>query len=376
MSENKKKQAKVLIVEDDPVQRRLLEELFSNLGYLVKSAESGEDSIIIAKELLPDVILLDVHLPGKSGIEVIDEYKKDTKLKNSIVVMMSSDTTEDTTLLGFAKETDEFIYKPIRSGELAVKMGAWLDRKRNRDEIEAINKQLSRERKLLARFFSEDVVSKILSEDEENSANLKGENLEASILFLDIRNFTSISENLEPDLVADLLNLLFSDIMDLIFSHSGSVNKLMGDAVLATFGCPFNTDRDALNAVQCALAIRKTINFFNKVKPKYLNNELQIGIGITTGRVFAGNIGSYRRMEYTVIGDIVNTASRLQNLTKKAGVDIIIDESTRKKAGKLLNVRKIRVKNLRGKEQGVKIFALDSIKEEDLSKEEEVTTFF
>ncbi|MDH5720961.1 MAG: adenylate/guanylate cyclase domain-containing response regulator [Spirochaetia bacterium] len=375
--EKEKKEAKVLAVEDDSVQRRLIQELFSNLGYTVKTAETGEEGIEIAKEFLPDVILLDVYLPGQSGIEVLNSLKQEKSLKNTIIVMMSTDTSEDTTLMGLANQADEFIYKPVRSGELAVKMNAWLERKRNREELEELNVQLTRERKMLSQYFSEDVVSKILSDDENASSHLKGENLTATILFFDIRNFTSISEKLSPDLVADLLNLLFSDIMDLVFSHNGSINKLIGDAILATFGCPYNTKQDALNAVNCALDIRKTIEFFNKVKPKYLEHELSVGIGIATGQVFAGNIGSYRRMEYTVIGDVVNTASRLQNLTKKAGVDIIIDGETQKKASDNLILRRVRVKNIRGKEKEVEIFALDGIKgEKKLEDKEDSLTFF
>jgi len=217
--------------------------------------------------------------------------------------------------------------------------------------------QDSTERKLLTPYFSQDVIKKIMEGGLSNS--LSGENLKATILFLDIRRFTTISENMEPATVADLLNRIFTDIMDLVFSHGGSVNKMMGDAILATFGCPVSTAKDAENAADCALSIRDTIAFFNQVKPAYLDSDIQIGIGIATGKVFAGNIGSYRRMEYTVIGDVVNTASRLQTLTKELQCEILIDLETSLGISERFRRTKKEVSSVRGKAKEIEIFSLD-----------------
>jgi len=366
---------KVLIVEDDEIQRTILIEFFKSLGYEVDFATDGQSGFEKALAEKPDIILLDVYLPLKNGIEVLEEIREAPGMEYAIVVMMSADTSEDTTVLGLLKKADEFVYKPVRTTELALKLRHLVDRKNNRVALDEMNRKLRAEKEILSHYFSDDIVAKIVANQDQSK--MTGENLVASILFFDIRNFTSISENIKPNLVADLLNLIFTDVMDLILSHEGSVNKLIGDAILATFGCPFNTEKDAYNAVKCALAISSTIDFFNKVKPTYLENDIKIGIGITTGEVFAGNIGSYRRMEYTVIGDIVNTASRLQNLTKKAGVNILIDGATRNAVKDIVKCRKVTVKGIRGKKQDVEIFSLDALVEEHAGvKEDDDLTYF
>jgi len=238
----------------------------------------------------------------------------------------------------------------------AVSISPLLDEAGNTTNLLIIGQDIT-ERKLLTPYFSSDVVKKIVAGGLENS--LTGENLVASILFMDIRNFTGISETLEPALVADLLNRIFTAVMDLVFSHGGSVNKMIGDAILATFGCPVGTHRDAENAVECALAIRDTVAFLNHVKPDYLEKDIVIGIGIATGKVFAGNIGSYRRMEYTVIGDVVNIASRLQTLTRELNCEILIDNSTKLGLSDRFKTVRQSDKALRGKSNDIEIYSLE-----------------
>ncbi len=348
---------KILIVEDDPVQAETMRRMIEVQGYTVRMAASGEQALTVLAEWTPDLIFLDVYLPGMNGLDVLDKIKSNPELSLVRVILISSDTSEDLTVMGFIKEADEFLHKPIRAGEIGVKLSVWMERQRARVKIQEVTRQLTQEKKKLSQYFSEDVVKQIVSQNDI----LKGVNIPATILFLDIRSFTTISEMLRPDQVADLLNLFFTDVMDLVFSYNGSVNKLIGDALLATFGAPISTGRDARNAVECAIAIRKSLQNFNLAKPAYLDKEIKVGIGIATGTVFAGNIGSYRRMEYTVIGDIVNTASRLQNLTKKVGVDILVDGPTRQAAGEGLLTRKVRISSVRGKTQAIEIFTLDDI---------------
>lgn len=222
-------------------------------------------------------------------------------------------------------------------------------------EMQVLKHRLDR----LSQYFSVDVVEKIMSQN--SGEHTYGENLEATIFFLDIRNFTTISEKIEPNLVAALLNQLYTDFMDLILTFKGSVNKIIGDAILATFGCPVKGEKDAANAVHCALAIRDTLKFFNETRPAYLTENISIGMGIATGRVFAGTIGSYRKMEYTVIGDTVNIAARLEGLTKQTRFDLIIDKTTRELVGDEIKTRKLKVDRVRGRTQPMEIFLVDGI---------------
>lgn len=161
----------------------------------------------------------------------------------------------------------------------------------------------------------------------------------------------------------EFLSELFTDIMDLVYGNGGSVNKIMGDGILATFGCPTTTGDDAFQCVKTALQIREYLNTFNDVRPDYLDNNIKCGIGIVSGKVFAGNIGSVRRMEYTVLGDAVNTASRLETLTKEVQHDILIDENTYHKIKDRINFSKILIDHVKGKKDAIEIFKLFSLKD-------------
>ena len=151
--------------------------------------------------------------------------------------------------------------------------------------------------------------------------------------------------------------------MDLIFDHNGSVNELLGDGILATFGCPDPTGRDAANAVEAARSIRKLMKTYNE---RYLPPELQedgvrYGMGIATGKIFAGNIGSFQRLKYAVMGDPVNTAARIQDLTKEKNVDLLIDENT---AQGLEDSETLRLSGdymLRGKKGAVRVFEVNPV---------------
>jgi len=355
---NDRDSGNILIIDDDKTICRLLEIKLSKLGHHVRTARTGQKGLELAIEQIPDLILLDIHLPDAIGLTILETLQSAKELSDPFIVLMTGDTSEEIALEGLRKNVNEFAYKPLRFPEFTLKVRNWLERKRHQDDF----KRLTQERLILNQYFSKDVVSKIVNDNI--TQKMKGELLEATIMFLDIRNFTAISERLEPNLVADLLNYIFTDVMDVIFANKGSVNNIIGDAILATFGCPINTPDDTYNAVKTALAIRETIKLFNIVRPSYLDNDIAFGIGITTGNVFAGNIGSYRRMAYTVIGDTVNTSSRLESLTKETDCDILIDGTTRNKLGALIHVKKMMVSAIRGKSQTIDIYALQGLSDD------------
>lgn len=257
----------------------------------------------------------------------------------------------------------------LGKSELLIRLTRQITGAERAGRISELQGQLGR----LSQYFSDDVVKMILSHTSVNHDY--GENLEATIFFLDIRNFTTISENVEPNLIAALLNRLYTDIMDLILTYKGSVNKIIGDALLSTFGCPVRGENDAKNAVECALAIRDTLKLFNSTRPAYIQEDISIGMGIATGRVFAGTIGSYRKRDYTVIGDTVNIAARLEGLTKQTRFDLIIDRKTRDLAGADFRVRKLQVTRVRGRTQPMEIFLVDSHLSENTGNSEQ-TVFF
>ena len=359
---------RVLIVESDQALIAQFEQLLSITGYEVLIHSSRAGAVAAAGNFKPGIVMVSEVLCDGKGLEVLDDLREHQPELPSL--LLAEQPSEELVITALSRGVVDIIRRPFSMAELLLRIGTVVKREKHRADLESVKNQLLQERKILLQYFSDDVVSKIVSGDLKN---IMGESLQATILFIDIRNFTGISENLDPNHVAEVLSLLFTDIMDLIFGHGGSVNKLIGDAILATFGCPFTTPHDAEGAVKCALAVREMVALFNQARPSYLKEPIRIGMGISTGRVFAGNVGSFRRMEYTVIGDVVNTASRLQSLTKKANVDLLFDGPTRDAVKDAYALTKFRATSLRGKNNAVDIYTIKPAIDAPLSED---ITFF
>lgn len=369
MNTNKTNPISILVVDDEPDLETLVRQVFrkdiKEEIYYFHFAGDGEAALALLEEN-PEIclILTDINMPKMDGLTLLKKINEELEKSNSEgvrkVVIVSAYGDMENIRAAMNENAFDFLTKPIDLKDLKITIEKALG------EIEKVNdhilekKKYQLEKESLCRYFSADIVDKILKEDFHQK--MIGGNETATILYLDIRGFTSISESLTPDKVADLLNRIYPDFMELILSHGGSVNKLIGDALVATFGLPIADPDDTYNAVRTAQEILQWTKMFSKIKPDYLKeHEINVGIGITTGEVFAGNIGSFRRLEYTVIGDIVNTASRLQNLTKKVDVDVLICGETKRRLGELAKTREVRVKSIRGKKDRVEIFTVDRL---------------
>lgn len=185
-----------------------------------------------------------------------------------------------------------------------------------------------KEKELMYDTFGKVVTPEIRNWLLQGNTNLGGETVCATILFCDIRGFTTISEQINPKQVVTLLNKYFSSMEQCIVKHNGIINKYIGDAIMAIFGVPLANKNQALDAYNCCLDMRKTLIELNKELVAENLPQLKFGIGLHTGNVLAGNIGSNTRMEYTVIGDSVNVASRIESLCKEYNCDLLISETT------------------------------------------------
>lgn len=202
------------------------------------------------------------------------------------------------------------------------------------------------------RYVSKQVAEAILN----GRLELGGERKRATVLISDIRNFTAISEKFPPEEVVDFLNEYFSEMVSVVIKYEGTLDKFIGDALLAVFGAPIAHADDAKRAVFAALEMQEKLKEFNKKRVKKGQNEIRIGVAVHTGNLVAGNIGSEVRMEYTVIGDTVNLTSRLEPLNKQFGTQILISESTYSEVKDDIEVREIPAVELRGKEEKVKVY--------------------
>jgi len=206
----------------------------------------------------------------------------------------------------------------------------------------------------MGKYISKDVMKNVVSNID--GVRLGGKRACVTVLFADIRGFTSISEMLSAEEVTKILNEYFSALVPIIESHNGILNKFMGDAVLAVFGEPIKNENHALDAVKCANAMLKKVK---QLQSKWLDEgkpKIEIGVGISTGEAFVGNIGSEERLEYTVIGDTVNTASRIENYNKVYKTKFLISEETFLRVQKYVDVIKIREVSIRGKAKKINIY--------------------
>lgn len=217
------------------------------------------------------------------------------------------------------------------------------------------------ERERLKTTFGKFINKEIAEKAAKGELSLGGETKDVTIFFSDIRNFTAISEKLEPVEVVEFLNDYMTRMVECVNVTHGVVDKFIGDAVMAVWGAPVsmgNSAKDALNCVRSALMMRAALIDFNKDRGGDKKPIIKIGCGINTGSVIAGQIGSDKRMEYTVIGDAVNFASRTESLNKPLGTDILITENTYELIKDYVLVEKMPSVTVKGKEKPVSMYAV------------------
>ncbi|TVR70726.1 MAG: adenylate/guanylate cyclase domain-containing protein [Spirochaetaceae bacterium] len=210
-------------------------------------------------------------------------------------------------------------------------------------------------RNIFQKYVPQDLIDRFFANPE---SMLVGENRELSILFSDIRSFTTISESMRPDDLVSSLNRYFSVMVDIIMSKQGIIDKYIGDAIMAFFGAPVKHDGDAFNSVMAGIEMTEAVKDFNHKQVESGRPEFKIGVGIAYGEVTVGNIGTEKKMDYTVIGDIVNLASRLEGLTKQYQQELIIGESLFPVVKSELPWRLLDTVAVKGRAGGVRIYTV------------------
>ncbi len=218
--------------------------------------------------------------------------------------------------------------------------------------IEGQNKE--KIKKAMGKYISQDVMQKVVKNID--TLSLGGKKANVTVLFADIRGFTSMSEKLSAEEVSLILNEYFTQIEPLISKYNGVINKFIGDAVMAIFGEPIQDKNHAINAVKCADEMLKKVCELQKKWLAEGKPKIEIGVGINTGEAFVGNIGSETRLEYTVIGDMVNLASRIESYNKTYKTNFLISSTTYEKVRNIVDVIKISEVTIRGKAKKMDIY--------------------
>ncbi len=337
--------SRILTVDDNKQNLSLLERALAAAQYEVVTAADGPTALELIGSAEPDLVLLDVMMPGMSGYEVCQRIRANDATCLLPVIMLTSLTDVADRIRGIEAGADDFLSKPVNREELLTRVKSLLRIKTLHDEIETKNHLL---RNLFGRYVSADLAAEIVA-DPGRHLKLGGEKREITIMFGDLRGFTPFAEQLDPQDVVDILNSYLKLVIDTVFEFRGTLDKFRGDGFMAFFGAPLARQDDPLNAVRCALAIQERLKRITFTK--FPDVRLHMGIGINTGVVIAGNIGSERRTDYTVIGNEVNTAQRFES---NAGPgQILITGNTYERVKETVQVRELGPLRVSGKQEGV-----------------------
>ena len=345
----------------------------ADYGFLVLAGGPNGDNLI-------PVVVKHKTEPGKSKREIKASRTLIDKVINGKVALLTSNAMTDSRLDG-AKSV---MIQQIRS---AICVPLWredkiigviqldsvrIDNQFNQDDLEllkaigsqaamvieqsALNERIREEERMrnrLQRFHSPQVIEMILKGGEETIDDImESKELIATILFADIVGFTRLSETMPPREINIILNRYFSSMTDIVFSNGGTLDKYIGDGLMAVFGAPMEKEDDAERAVRTALEIRRELTAM--MKTTSADRRFDIRVGLNTGRVVAGNIGSPKRMEYTVIGDPVNVASRLESIAKPN--QIVIGEETFGLVKNKFKIQEVGTRKVKGKSSGIMVY--------------------
>lgn len=208
-------------------------------------------------------------------------------------------------------------------------------------------------RDTISRYVSPEMCEEILKNPD--LLRLGGERQQVTVLFADIQDFTAMSEKMKPETVVEVLNDFFTEMVDLVFEHQGALDKFLGDALMAVFGVPVEIPQAASQAVACAQAMHRRLA---EMQVQGRTPIQGMRIGISTGEAVVGNIGSHKRMDFTVIGDVVNVAARLQELAKELEAETLISDATCREVAGKYNLLPAPAVVLRGRKEATKLYRL------------------
>ncbi|NOY26846.1 MAG: AAA family ATPase [Oligoflexia bacterium] len=300
---------RILVVDDDPTNRQVLINQLSVRGFQVESAVSGAHALtMIDQGYLPDLVLLDVMMPTITGYDLTRTLRKRFLPSELPIVLLTAKTLVRDLIKGLEAGANDYLTKPFSSGELLARLRTHL--------------RLAQVHRAVGRFVPADFLRLL---DRESIVDVRlGDGVERtmSVLFSDIRSFTAMSEGMTPKQSFQFINEYLSYVEPVVMAHNGFIDKFIGDAVMALF------DHGADDAVKAGLGMLTQVDAYNTIRRRRGQQGIQVGIGINSGRLMLGTVGGKGRMDGTVVSDAVNLGARLEKLTKRYGVRMLVTEHT------------------------------------------------
>jgi class 3 adenylate cyclase len=343
----------ILVADDDWLNRDLLKAYLGNSGCEVVLASEGQSALEQALQNPPDLVLVDVQMPVMDGLTLCGKLKQNLRTQFVPVVIVTALDSEEEKIRAIEAGADDFITKPYNAIVLLTRVRSLLRLKKLNDDVEARNRLL---RHALDRFLAEDVTDTILT-DPERYLQLGGEVRLVTVLFADIRGFTRYTEqHTGPEVIATL-NRIFEQLSQVVFTHRGTFDKYLGDGLMAFYGAPVGGDDDAQRALATAVEMMYRFRQLCADVGEDMAG-LDLGIGLHTGEAVVGNVGSEKVMDYTVIGDTVNVAKRLQDVAQ--GGEILISEATYTQVRGIRGSRLPDI-SLAGRQEPITVYRVDGL---------------
>ncbi len=328
---------RVMVVDDSLLACNLVSEGLVAQGYEVSTFQDPFAALEQVDALKPSIVLTDLDMPGIDGAELCRRLKDGPSSAVPVIILTANDA-DTQRVQGLRAGADDYVRKGTSMDELAARIESILRR----------TKETERMRSLFARYTSDAVVEELL---RTGQVVLTGEKRDVTVVFADIRNFTALSETLPPEQVMTLLNDVLGRLGDAVLAWGGTLDKFLGDGLMAVFGAPITRDDDAARAIQAALQMLDSVRQRNA---EVGGPALEVGIGVNSGVVVAGSLGSARHTEYTCIGDVVNVAARLCALAGPG--EILVGQGTAEKLGSVERFEALPPVKLKGKAQPVPLF--------------------
>jgi len=356
---------RVLVVDDDADMASLLARIIVHEGMHADVVHDGAAALVAVAAAPPDLLLLDVMLPGASGFEVCRRLKTDPLTALIPVVLVTTLEDRDSRVRGIEAGADDFLHKPVRREELVARVKTLRRLHETRRELEARRLAAEVERKdaihkAFARYVSPRLTAKIIGETAGDALfKAQAERADVVVLFADLRGFTRITEATGVHNVVDMLNEYFSVLTEAAYQHEGTIFNMAGDSLLVGFNVPFVQPDAPARAWRAATDM---VSRFAPVSAEWRSRygvTTGVGIGMCRGEVIIGNIGSPHFMSYTIIGDTVNTAARLMQMAQAD--EVLVSAALYDSIRPLLPAERVQARGdvaLRGKSEAVGVYSV------------------
>lgn len=311
---------RVLLVDDEPGVRQLLARYLEDSQVGITEAGSGAEALRSLASSKPDLIVLDVNMPGMSGYEVCRTIRSRAETASIPIIVITGLDASDERIKALEAGATDFVTKPIRKHEFLVRVNNQLALQHARREIEHMRlveeaEKAQHIREMFERYVSPRLVSRLLQSSASDGAKLLTDSrrCDAVVMFADLRGFTRMSEVLDPTLVVDVLNQFFALLVRVAHRYNGTVISMAGDCLLLAFGVPYPQPDGPTRALYAAMRMLTKFNRLAKAWDSRYGVHTGLGIGVNRGEVVAGNVGAPSYMNFTLIGDAVNVAARLKD---------------------------------------------------------------